>query len=74
MNSCSFLRLINTADEFLVNYYKTNLKFKESDNGRHGTAKPLYDLGCKFMYQPTVELEDNRSAFFDSFNPDEDAV
>lgn len=63
-----------TADEFLVNYYKTEMKFSKPDSQRHGTAQPLYDIGCQFLYQPTKELETNKRTFFDGFNREEDAV
>ena len=72
---CDYLFLFAadpTPDGVLINYYKTVLKFSEPDGIK--TLMPLYDLTCKLLYQKTSELEDKRGAFFENFNPDEDAV
>lgn len=72
---CEYLFLFAadmTEDEELVNYYKTNMNFR--DTIEHGTAMPLYDFACKFMYQETKGLVAARDNFFNSFNRDEDAV
>lgn len=61
-----------TPDEFLVNYYRANLQFRYSNE--HGTAIPLFDYGCKFMYQGLSDIEERRKSFYDDFNPDEDAI
>ena len=72
---CEYLFLFaadDSEDEDLINYYKSRLKF-ESSNER-SAATPVYDLTCKFLYQETSSLEEKRDAFFENFNPDEDAV
>lgn len=72
---CEYLFLFAadmTPDEYLVNYYKTYLGFKNTNE--HGTAISLYDYGCKFLHQETACLKEKRKNFFDHFNPDEDAV
>lgn len=61
-----------TPDELLVNYYRANLQFRYSNE--HGTAIPLFDYGCKFMYQGLSDIEERRKSFYDDFNPDEDAI
>lgn len=61
-----------TPDEYLVNYYKTYLKFKDTTN--HGTTISLYDYGCKFMHQETASLKAKQEFFFEHFNRDEDAI
>lgn len=72
---CEYLFLFAadlTEDEELVNYYRTNMNFRDATE--HGVAIPLYDFACKFMYQHTKELAAERERFFASFNRDEDAV
>lgn len=68
---CQYLFLFaadQTADEELVNYYRDNLNFK--DAAQVATAKPIYDLTCKFMYQETANLSSAREYFFHHFNVD----
>ena len=50
----------------LLDYYRNQMGFV--DEGERATAKPLYDLSCKFMYQETRTLEIRRNEFFDNFN------
>lgn len=72
---CEYLFLFaadDSEDEDLVNYYKSWLKFENSNE--RSAATPVYDLTCKFLYQETSSLEEKRDAFFKNFNPDEDAV
>ena len=72
---CEYLFLFAadmSVDEELVNYYRTNLNFQ--DGTEHSVAIPLYDFGCKFMYQETGELAVARERFFASFNRDKEAV
>jgi len=72
---CEYLFLFSadlTPDEELVNYYKTSMGFSEPIEKK--TLVPLYDIGCKFLYQKTSDLENKRAEFFDNFNLDEDAV
>lgn len=72
---CQYLFLFAadlSEDEELINYYRNYLKFEDS-LGR-GTAIPLYDDMCKFMYQETNGLKERRVDFYDNFNHDEDAV
>lgn len=72
---CQYLFLFaadSTPDAFLVNYYKTNLGFKDATE--HGTAIPLYDYACKFMHQEIADIEIRRKYFYDHFNHDKDAV
>lgn len=72
---CEYLFLFaadDSEDEDLVNYYKSWLKFENSNE--RSAATPVYDLTCKFLYQETCSLEEKRDAFFKNFNPDEDAV
>ena len=68
---CEYLFLFAadvSRDLSLERYYKT-LGFV--DEGEKATAKPLYDLSCKFMYQEAAELEQHRQEFFDHFNSEE---
>lgn len=54
---CQYLFLFAadlTEDEELVAYYRDSLYFKEAVDV--STAKPIYDLTCKFMYQETAGL------------------
>ncbi len=53
----------------LLNYYQNQMGF--ADEGEMATAKPLYDLSCKFMYQEAATLEARRKEFFDHFNSEE---
>ena len=71
---CEYLFLFAavTPDELLVNYYRSNLGFRDSNE--HGTASPLYDYACKFMYQELKDIEIRREAFYADFNPDEEAM
>lgn len=72
---CEYLYLFAadlTEDELLVRYYSEYLGFAEK--AEHQVAMPLYDLACKFMYQETKDLLCRRNTFFETFNPDEDAV
>lgn len=72
---CEYLFLFAadwTPDELLINYYKANLGFETSNE--HGTAIPLYDYACKFMYQELKDIEERRTAFYADFNPDEEAL
>ncbi len=41
------------------------------DEGERATAKRLYDLSCKFMYQEAESLEKRREEFFENFNSEE---
>ena len=41
------------------------------DEGERATAKPLYDLSCKFMYQEAEKLQQRREEFFENFNGEE---
>lgn len=61
-----------SEDEELINYYRNYLKFEDS-LGR-GTAIPLYDDMCKFMYQETIGLKEKQADFYEHFNHEEDAV
>ena len=72
---CEYLFLFAadlTPDELLVNYYRANLGFKDSNV--HSTAIPLYDYACKFMYQELKDIEIRREAFYADFNPNEEAL
>ncbi len=72
---CEYLFLFAadlTPDELLVNYYKANLGFKDSNE--YGTAIPLYDYACKFMYQELSDIEERRKEFYMEFNPDEESI
>lgn len=69
---CEYLFLF-AADlsEFhtLLDYYQNLMGFV--DEGERATAKPLYDLSCKFMYQEAESLETRRREFFENFNSEE---
>ena len=68
---CQYLFLFaadKTVDEELVAYYHEYLHFNEASE--MATAKPIYDLTCKFMYQETSELENKREYFFVFYNID----
>lgn len=72
---CQYLFLFAadlTPDELLINYYETFLGFRSSDE--HGTAMPLYDYACKFMYQEINDIENRRERFYKDFNPDEESI
>lgn len=72
---CEYLFLFAadlTPDELLINYYKANLGFKDSNE--HGTAIPIYDYACKFMYQEIKNIESRRILFYNDFNPDEEEI
>lgn len=56
----------------LINYYETFLGFHSSNE--HGTAIPLYDYACKFMYQEINGIENRREQFYKDFNPDEESM
>lgn len=66
-SSCS--QPITPPDELLVNYYRSNLGFRDSNE--HGTAIPLYDYACN---QELKDIEIRREAFYADFNPDEEAM
>jgi len=53
----------------LEEYYNVFMGF--ADEGAMATAKPLYDLSCKFMYQEAETLQQRREEFFENFNSDE---
>lgn len=66
---CEYLFLFAadiSESESLIEYYSNLLGFAVAQD--RATAKPLYDLSCKFMYQETVPLEQMRSDFFNHFN------
>lgn len=70
---CQYLFLFaadKTDDEELVAYYRDNLYFKEAEDV--ATAKPIYDLTCKFMYQDTEKLLSEQEYFFEHYNVDSD--
>ena len=70
---CQYLFLFaadKTDDEELVTYYRDNLFFKEAVD--MATAKPIYDLTCKFMYQETSNLQSEKDYFFNHYNVDYD--
>lgn len=72
---CQYLFLFaadKTDDEELVTYYRDSLYFKEAVDV--STAKPIYDLTCKFMYQETCKLRSEQQYFFDHYNVDSDEV
>lgn len=58
----------STPDGNLTNYYNTQLKFQKLLEV--GTSKPFYDFCCEFMSQEIADMEKNKEAFFDNFNPD----
>lgn len=61
---CKYLFLFaadSSDDKQLVFYYRERLNF--SDQNDKATAKPLYDLGCKFMYQEIEGLKEMREGF-----------
>ena len=47
-----------------------SLYFKEAVDV--ATAKPIYDLTCKFMYQETSKLASEQTYFFEHYNVDVD--
>lgn len=70
---CQYLFLFaadKTDDEELVAYYRDSLYFKEAVDV--ATAKPIYDLTCKFMYQETSKLASEQTYFFEHYNVDVD--
>ena len=72
---CEYLFLFAadfTPDKFLINYYKANLGFDESN--KHGTAIPLYDYACTFLYQELKDIEKRRQRFYSEFNPNEEEI
>ncbi len=72
---CQYLFLFaadQTDDEELVAYYRDSLYFKEAVDV--STAKPIYDLTCKFMYQEASGLQDKREYFYNHYNVDSGEV
>ena len=70
---CQYLFLFaadKTDDEELVAYYRDSLYFKEAVDV--ATAKPIYDLTCKFMYQETSKLVSEQTYFYEHYNVDID--
>lgn len=66
---CQYLFLFAadvTPDALLVNYYRSFLGFKDAEE--HGTAIPLYDWACKFMYQDLSDISERMGKFFEEFN------
>lgn len=61
-----------SKDEKLVRYYEDQLNFIRPDE--LATAKPFYDLTCKFMCHEISSLEKERDEFFENFNPGPDNV
>lgn len=59
-----------TAENKLIQYYSDFLHFQTDD--ARATVKPVYDFACKFMYQPTSELEDAARVFWENFNEDDE--
>ena len=55
-----------SVDESLIRYYES-LEFVQSEE--LATNKPIYDLCCRFMYQPVNELPLKRRRYFSNFNP-----
>lgn len=68
----SYDRIKEGSDEFLINYYRAFLHFR--DNEDRGTAIPLYDYSCRFMYQEIATLDKGRQDFYQHFNLDEEDV
>ena len=69
---CEYLFLFaadDSTDLTLVMHYKNMMGFV--DEGERATAKPLYDLSCKFMYQEADKLQQRREEFFENFNGEE---
>jgi hypothetical protein len=69
---CEYLFLFAadlSESHMLFDYYQNQMGF--ADEGEKATAKPLYDLSCKFMYQEAGTLETRRLEFFDNFNNEE---
>jgi hypothetical protein len=69
---CEYLFLFaadDSTDLTLVRHYKNMMGFV--DEGERATAKPLYDLSCKFMYQEADKLQQRREEFFENFNGEE---
>lgn len=58
-----------TEDEKLIKHYIDDMNFRIPDN--LATTKPVYDFACKFMCNEVANLEAQRIAFFENFNPDE---
>lgn len=59
-----------TAENKLIQYYSDFLHFQTDDS--RATVKPVYDFACKFMYQPTSELEAAARVFWENFNEDDE--
>lgn len=59
-----------SPDRVLVTYYQVALKFEQPSD--IGTSKPRYDFRCEFMCQKTSDLRENRTYYFENFNPDMD--
>lgn len=59
----------DSKEQTLEEYYNTMMGF--ADEGEMATAKPLYDLSCKFMYQEAETLATRREEFFNNFNSEE---
>lgn len=69
---CEYVFLFAADDSkelTLEDYYNNRLGF--ADEGEMATAKPLYDLSCRFMYQEAATLAQRREEFFENFNAEE---
>lgn len=72
---CEYLFLFAadfTPDKVLINYYTANLGFDESN--KHGTAIPIYDYACTFLYQELKDIEVKQRRFYEDFNPNEEEI
>ena len=72
---CEYLFLFAadfTPDKILINYYTANLGFDESN--KHGTAIPIYDYACTFLYQELKDIEVKQRRFYEDFNPNEEEI
>ena len=66
---CEYLYLFaadQSKDEDLMRYYSSQLQF--ADDKDVSTAKPIYDLTCRFMYQRLSDIEERRRQFFEHYN------
>lgn len=59
-----------TTENKLIQYYSDFLHFHT--DGERATVKPVYDFACKFMYQPTSNIEEAAQMFWENFNPEDE--
>lgn len=72
---CQYVYLFaadSSADEFLINYYKSKLHFEQPLT--INANKPRYDFQCTFLCRELNALIKEKDNFFSNFNPEEEYI